>query len=324
VNGWLEALVILGCLAGGAVCCGSETASYAISRVRVDLEARQRSLRSRLARGLLSDATTLLIVLLLCNTLLVELATWTAEDAAGHLGLPDWAVELSLALILTPLFFFFGDLLPKELARRRPHQYLLNCAPLLALARLLLWPLERLLRLLTWCVTRAFSVPEREISTHRDREALLKLLSEGRLSGALPPQAETLAQNVLKLRSTPVARAMVPWERVQRLSSTGSNRELYAAVAASPFTRLPLVGPDGTVEGYVHQLDVLGEGPEEPVLEARLDIVELDPELPVDRALSRLRTRGQRLAVVGTCAAPLGLVTLKDLVEEISGELAAW
>ncbi len=324
MSSWTEALVILSCLLGVAAFAGSETASYAISRVRVDLEARQRSLRSRLARGLLSDATTLLIVLLLGSTLLVELATWTAESAAVRLGLPDWAVELTLALFLTPLFFFFGDLLPKELARRRPHQYLVNCAPLLALARLLLWPLERLLRLLTWCVTRVFSVPEREISTHRDREALLKLLSEGRLSGALPPQAETLAQNVLKLRSTPVVRAMVPWERVQRLQSSSSNAELYGAVAGSPFTRLPVLGPEGGVLGYVHQLDVLGEGPGEAVLNALLDVIELDPQLPVDRALSRLRTRGQRLAVVGTRSAPLGLVTLKDLVEEISGDLAAW
>jgi CBS domain containing-hemolysin-like protein len=324
VSHWTEALVILACLLGVAAFAGSETASYAISRVRVDLEARQRAWRSRLARGLLRDATTLLIVLLLGNMLLVELATWTAEDAALHLGLPDWAVELTLALFLTPLFFFFGDLLPKELARRRPHQYLVNCAPLLALVRLLLWPLERLLRLLTWCVTRVLAVPVREISTHRDREALLKLLSEGRLSGALPPQAETLAQNVLKLRSTPVARAMVPWDRVQRLDSASSNAELYGAVASSPFTRLPVVGPGGQVEGYVHQLDVLGEGPLEPVLRARLALIELDPVLPVDRALSRLRTRGQRIAVVGSLSAPLGLVTLKDLVEEISGDLAAW
>lgn len=324
MNGWTEALSIAACLFGVGCFAGSETASYAVSRVRVELEARQRSLRSRLARMLLADPTTLLIVVLLGNTLLVELATWVAESGGTRLGLPQWAVELVIALWLAPLFFFFGDLLPKELARRRPHQFLATCAPLLALARLLLWPLERLLRLLTWSVTRVFSVPERDLSTHRGREGLLKLLSEGRLSGALPPQAETLAQNVLKLRSTPVARAMVPWERVQRLDATHSNAALYAEVAHSPHTRLPICGPDGFVHGYVHQLDVLGEGPDEPVLDALLDIVEIHPELPVDRALSRLRMRGQRLAVVGTRGVPLGLVTLKDLVEEISGELAAW
>ncbi|MBK7643771.1 MAG: DUF21 domain-containing protein [Planctomycetes bacterium] len=324
MSGWSQALVIAACLLGVAAFAGSETASYAVSRVRIDLEARQGRWRSRLARWLFVDSTALLIIVLLGNTLLVELATWVTEAWAAAAGFPHWAIQLGLALALAPLFFFFGDLLPKELARRRPHQFLVDCAPILALARLVLWPLERLLRLLTWIVTRVLSVPERAISTHGGREALLKLLSEGRLAGALPPQAEALAQNVLKLRSTPVARAMVPWERVQHLEASSSNAELYAVVAGSSFTRLPVVGADGEVQGYLHQLDVLGDGPDEAVLDALLELIEIPPGLAVDKALSRLRSSGQRIAIVGTRTAPQGIVTLKDLVEEISGELAAW
>jgi len=37
-----------------------------------------------------------------------------------------------------------------------------------------------------------------------------------------------------------------------------------------------------------------------------------------------MRANGQRAALVGPPARPLGLVTLKDIVEEISGELARW
>jgi CBS domain containing-hemolysin-like protein len=50
----------------------------------------------------------------------------------------------------------------------------------------------------------------------------------------------------------------------------------------------------------------------------------LAPGTPVDRALTELRIRGQRAAVVGTPQAPRGLVTLKDLLEEISGDLGTW
>ena len=321
---WTETLVILACLLGVAAFAGAETASYAVSRVRVDLDARQRRLRSRLVRWLLADATALLVLVLLGNALLVEVATWVAEGSAHSLGLPDWAIEIVLALWLTPLFFFFGDLLPKELARRRPHQYLSATAPFLALMRVLFWPLERVLRGMAWGVTRLFAVQRSAFASHHSREGLLKLLSEGRLSGALPQQAEALAHNVLRLRSTPLSRALIPGERGERLEIGRPPAELYARVAASAFTRLPVVEAGGGVAGYVHQLDVLGEGPEEPVLEAVREVIELDPELPVDKALARLRTSGQRLAVVGTRRAPVGLVTLKDLVEEISGELAAW
>ena len=84
MSGWAEALLIGACLLGVAVFSGSETASYTISRVRVDLEARQRSLRSRLSRTLLADPTTLLIVVLVGSMLLVELATWVAEDGIRY------------------------------------------------------------------------------------------------------------------------------------------------------------------------------------------------------------------------------------------------
>jgi CBS domain containing-hemolysin-like protein len=44
----------------------------------------------------------------------------------------------------------------------------------------------------------------------------------------------------------------------------------------------------------------------------------------VDKALARLRAAGARIALVGDPAGPTGIVTLKDLLEEISGPLAKW
>ena len=37
-----------------------------------------------------------------------------------------------------------------------------------------------------------------------------------------------------------------------------------------------------------------------------------------------MRAAGQRIALVGTPEVPLGIVTLKDLVQTISGELGGW
>ena len=103
-----------------------------------------------------------------------------------------------------------------------------------------------------------------------------------------------------------------------------SQAELYTVLARAPYTRLPVVGERGVLLGYVHQLDVLGAGPGVPVLDHLRPLVELPPHTPVDRALARLRGAGQRLAIVGTRERPEGLLTLKDLVEEISGDLAGW
>lgn len=321
---WIDlgVMVLLGlcsaCFSGG------ETALYSISRVRIDMEARRGHFLARLVRGLLHDDVTMLITVLIGHMLVLELLTFRAKELFGVLQLPEWGIKLALAFVLTPIVFFCAEALPKELFRRRPHALLLAVAPFLVLARWLFWPLERLIGLFARATTRLLGLRPELVAVVSGREAVKTLLRESLAAGELPPQAEQIAQNVLKLRTIQVERAMVPWPRVSVLDARRSQAELYTAVARSPFTRLPVADARAELIGYVHQLDVLGAGPGVPVLDHLRPLVELPPHTPVDRALARLRAAGQRLAIVGTRERPQGLLTLKDLVEEISGDLAGW
>lgn len=322
MNLWLDLLVIVSCLAGTAIFSGAETAFYRASRVRVDMDARAGSRTARLVRGLLRRETVLVIVLVLGLNLCLEFMTHDVETVLVAAGVPKFGIEVWLTLLVTPIVFFWGELLPKELARRRPHAWLAIAAPVVVTLRWLVWPVERLMSLVTMLVSRAFRLEERLFSSGQGRDAVLDFLREGRRSGAIPQGAEVMARNVLQLRSIPIQRCMIPWKDVTRLDARDPEEDLYAAVSRAPHTRLLVVGEDGAVRGYVHQLDVLGAGPDEPVGSHLRQVTSLPPGLPVDRALARLRASGQRLAVVGDLAAPLGILTLKDLVEEISGDLS--
>lgn len=321
---WLDVLLLVLLLAGSAIYSSAETALYRVSRVRVNMEVRQHSRTARLVHALLSNETRLVIVLVLGLNVCIELITHRVEALLSAAGAPHFGIEIWLALLVTPFVFFFGELLPKELARRRPHAWLSFEAPFVVVSRWLFWPLERVLYLITALVSRAVALEPRLFLSGQGRDAVLEFLREGRRHGAIPPSAEQMARNVLELRSIPVERSMVAWKDVTRLDARDPDADLYAAVSRSAHTRLLVVGPDGSVAGYVHQLDVLGAGPDEPVLSHLREVQRLPPGTPVDRALARLRASGQRLAIVGDPRAPLGLVTLKDLVEEISGDLAGW
>jgi len=324
MNAWLDLALIAALLCATACFAGGETAFYSISRVRIEMEARQGRRLPRLVQGLIRDDVAFLVVLLIGNTLMVELMTLRAHSLLETTSLPDWSRELVLSFLLTPIVFLFAEALPKDLFRRRPHPLLLTVAPFLVLARWAFWPLERLLGLFARASSRVFGLRPELLAVVSSREAVKTLLRESLAAGELPPQAEQLAQNVLKLRTIQVERAMVAWTRVERLDARRSQAELFTAVARSAHTRLPVQGPKGELVGYVHQLDVLGAGPGVPVLDQLRPLVELPAHTPVDRALARLRTAGQRLAIVGTRERPVGLLTLKDLVEEISGDLAGW
>jgi len=323
---WIASLLAFAvCLLLSAVFSGAETGFYCVSPLRVDAEAESGRRSARLARGLMRDDTGLLITILIGNNLMIELLTHLAEERLSATGwVPEHLLELVLALVLTPLVFFAAELLPKDLFRRRPHLLVGYVAPLIALARLVFMPLVVPLRALSAALIRSSGLDRAALASVLGHEAVLELLEAGRRAGALGPHAERLARNVLDLRGKSAASEMVPWSEVETVDLATAPEEQFERASRSKYTRLPVVDPEGVVVGYVHQLDVLRAGPGQPLAELVRPLPTIPPDVAVYRALSRMRTTGQRAALVGSPDGPSGLVTLKDLVETISGELAHW
>jgi CBS domain containing-hemolysin-like protein len=301
---------------------GSETAVYSISRVRLDADARAGHPTARMLRALVANDAALLVTLVVGHNLAVELATHLADDALDLLGgVPRGTREILVAACITPFFFFFGDLLPKDAFRRRPHRFLYALTPLISAARILFLPLSLPLVGLGVLLERLLGVRERDFTRALGREEVLEILREGTREGLLAPHAEEIARNVLVLRETPLERVMLPWSRVSRLDLDLACAEQRAQVESSEYTRMPALrqepGGGRRVVGYVHQLDVLSDPGREP-REALREVSFLSPDLTLDRAVSRLSQSGQRMAVVGSSAEPRGLVTLLDLLASVS------
>lgn len=323
----MSPLVVFGVLAGflflSAVFSGSETGVYSLSRVRLDADARAGSRSARLLVRLLGNETGFLIALLIGNNLMLELLTHGVEEELVS-GLPPGTRELVVTLLLTPVVFLFGELLPKDMFRRRPNRFLAFSSPVLATARTLFLPLSVPIHLVARGLERLFGLRHRDVTRTFGRQEMLEVVEESARSGALAPEARELVHNVLVLRETPVQRVMVPWDRVRTVDLAGGDAEARRVTEDADFTRLPVLdgrGEERRVLGYVHQLDVLGQ--ERQVRHSLRELPRIAPGTPVDRALTRLRTSGQRLALVGTPEVPEGLVTLMDLLEAISRESRA-
>jgi CBS domain containing-hemolysin-like protein len=269
------------------------------------------------------DDARLLITLMIGSNLALELLTLLAESTLGRSPLPASVHELSAALLVTPLVFLFGELIPKDLFRRRPHSLLGLVAPVIQAFRWLASPLAWPLALLSVALERLLGLRQEDFARILRREEMVELLAEGRRAGALTREVEELAHNVLVLRHTPLARVAVPWERVECADLDRGEAAARAALERSGFSRLPALqtGPDRkrVVVGYLHQLDVLGSAPGVSLAGSLRPILELAADLPLDRAVARLQAAGQRLAVVGSLRAPRGLVSLMDLLMALAG-----
>jgi CBS domain containing-hemolysin-like protein len=298
---------------------GSETGLYSLSRVRLAAEAERGRGTARVIRRLLRDETGLLVALLIGNNLMVELATRLAEGRVEQLaGVPSWGREVVTTLVLTPVLFFFAELLPKDQFRRRAHLLVGLCAPFLVLSRIVFWPLSAPLALLTTGLEHLLGVRRRELTRALARERVAEILREGTALGALSPAAGELARNVLELRETWVGEVGRPFDEVTCLDLAADPAESRRRLLESEHSRLPVLGTDPAgrrgVLGYVHQLEVLAEGEDTPLAELVRPILAVPPDLPVDRTLNRMRLAGQRIALVGRPEAPSALVSVADLV----------
>lgn len=302
-----------------AIYSGSETGFYTLSELRVEGEAEGGRRSARLIRWLMRDDMGLLITVLIGNNLMIEGITLVAQEQLFFAVTPS-VRELVLALVMTPIVFLFAELFPKDLFRHHPHHLMAFAAPWIALSKLLFLPLAWPLRVLSSAMVSVFGLDRGEFQRILGREALAELLDHGTRSGAMVPHAMPLAENALKLRGILLKTEMIPWSEVECLDPDQSQAELFERAAHSKHSRLPVWGSGGVL-GYVHQLDVLRAGPEVDVLEHMRSIANVPEDLSVDRALARLRASGQRAATVGDSKNPSGLITVKDLVETISGDL---
>ncbi len=319
----LPALIALAAIvAFAAVFSGAEIGMYSLSRTRLESEAGLGHRSARMILVLVRNETWLLTTLLVANNLMHQLATLVGESLLAPFDIPPSLHEFAITLLVAPPILLFGELFPKDLFRRRPHSLVGWTAPLVLGVRFVLAPLVAPLYLVTSTLTRFAGLDRGALARVQGREAVIEVLRER--ESQLQPHVEKLARNVLELRSLRVDRVMVPWKRVEVLRAERPISEHLGQIGISPFSRLPLVDARGQVRGYVHQLEVLGAPPSDGLARHLRPLLAFEPDTPLDRALARLKAAGQRAALVGSPAKPLGLVTLKDLVEEISGELARW
>jgi len=157
------------------------------------------------------------------------------------------------------------------------------------------------------------------------RARMLQVLREGAERGGLTTLQREAMERVMQLSGVRTARVMVPLRRAAIIPDAISRDDLLRIARMAHFSRLPVYrGRPDNIVGVVSVYDVLTDD-QRPVSEHIREIVRLNASDTVSHALRRLQRRREVMAAVcdsrDRC---VGILTIKDLVEEITGELEAW
>ena len=304
---------------------GLETGLYTINRIRLDVRAAANIPSALRLKFFVDNPTRMLAVLLVCNNIANYLATYGTAVLLDQTSLGPWLSIVVNAVCLIPILFIFGEVLPKDLFRAHTDTWTYRYSNTLRWADVFFrW--TGIVPVISFIGT----VAQKILGTESDIEPSPRrrfglLFKEGLGTGVISDEQTSLTDRVLTMRSLTVANEMVPWSRVSSINLNTPPEQRNEALKNSPHTRFPVVDEAGKVQGVLPIIGALLNR-SQTTGELMQPVQSIPATMPVGRAISQVRESGLTMAIVisPNSAKPIGIVTLKDLIEPLVGELAAW
>jgi len=321
--GWAALLVGVGL---SFLYSGVETGIYTVNKIRLDLRAEAGLRPARRLLGLLRDPSRPLVVLLIGNNLANYLASAGLVLVLTARGMAH--AEWYSVAILTPLVFTFCELLPKNLFRRHGETltYFFGWFLELWLWVFTVTGLVGLVRALVWVTLKLAGRHVSGAGGPFGSEHLATVLAEGQASGAISGTQSRIAERVVNISRVHVGDVMVPLGRAAMVERHATVEEVREALRASGHPRLGVYSGRrenliGVLNAYDVLLDESGSAPSTHIVPP----LELREHTGIIEALVTMQAQRKNIAFVFSddhrC---LGLLTVKDLVEEIVGDLEEW
>lgn len=321
----LTYIIILGCAAlASGFFSGSETALIGIGKERVrQLTGHGRA--GERVQQLVADPDRLLSTLLVANNLVNILGAAIATTLFINLLGERWGPWVATAVV-TAVVLVVGEITPKSLATRYPERFSLTVAPIIWQLSRILGPVARMFTAITRGLFRLFRLPARSDVAAVTEEDVRALVQLGLEEGEIEDVEREIINALFDLADRPVREVMTPRIDIVTLTTPVTADGARQAVATSGHSRYPVIGSDlDELAGVLYVKDLLQIHPEANPDQVRaiLRTPNYVPESTSVLSVIQLmrRERFQLAIVLDEHGGIEGLVTIKDLISELVGEL---
>lgn len=335
----LDILILLGLFVLNGFFSLSEMALVSSRRARLKAKAEEGKPGYRVALKASEEPSSYLSTIQIGITLIgIVSGAFGGATLAGPLAalisripfLAPWSHSIGLALVVLLITFFsivIGELVPKRIALSGPEPIAAAVVRVIRAFGFFFRPLERLLSAVSGLVLRLLGVkprPENEVT----EEEIRVMIQEGRGSGTVEESAGEMVEGVFYLGERRVAAFAMHRAEVAWLDLAADDQEVRAFLRenrdlqAFPVCKGSLDEPVGVVKIRDLFLSMM-EGQYDGlagVMEAAVFVPETMTAL---KAFETFRASGaQLILVLDEYGGMQGVLTLRDLVEEIVGELS--
>ncbi len=297
---------------------GSETGFYRINRVRLTLDSLAGDRVARALWWMANRPSLFVATTLVGNNLANYLVSLSIVMGVQGLALRGHWPEVAAPILLAPVLFVYGELLPKNLFYHAPNRLLRLGAPLFLTFSVLFAPLSALL----WGLSRLLELVagqwNPQVKLALARQELQSVFEEGHEAGVLLPGQRRLAQGLFAVANTPVRRFTTPANRVVRVRLDMTKAEVLRLARRHRISAIPVEEPLGRRKliGYVRVADVRLD-PSDRITTVRT-LMEIPDSEPHIAALVKMHNAGESLArVVDADGATVGVVNARRLADPL-------
>lgn len=316
------AILVLG-LIGGVLYTGIENAYYSMSRLRLIVRRGRGDRAAIILEREIADANRLFSVLLIGVNFTQFLISFAITGLIqSHTTMSEGRVVLLQTFVTTPVLFVFFETVPKEAFRTYADIAIYSCADFLRWSRWIMTA-TAVLPLVAWLgrLITVSGVVGTDIAAEGARRRIAHLVREAVGHGAISEHQTGLIDRALSLRETPVTRAMAPWAEVDTLPANLTPSMLAQDGRRYTQARYPVLDEQGRVIGVANLLDFMTRAQTVSASDVAVPAVFIEPTATIQTAWGIMQHKAAHLAIVGSHTRPTGIVTLRDLIESLVGEM---
>jgi len=303
----------------------SETAIFSSKKVRIRHLAEEGDPRAILTSRLLEQPNRLISTILVGNNVVNIGATALATTLAiGIFG--DTGAGIATGF-MTVIILVFGEITPKTLASRRAEEVALKTSRFINTLGIILWPLIKVLNLLTNALIKIFGGQSKE-SPLVTEEEIRMLVNVGQEEGLLDQDEREMINSIFEFDETLVREVMIPRIDIIAVNAAESIDNVIKLIVAVGHSRIPVF--ENTVDDIVGVLyakdlfePLLGkEGTRGSIKQLMRPAYYVPESKRVRDLFAELRKEKVHMAIVlDEYGGTAGLVTIEDLIEEIVGDI---
>jgi CBS domain containing-hemolysin-like protein len=307
---------------------GSETAFFSLSKIQLKKYEKKNQISYKLITHLLNKPRSLLILVLLGNTIVNVAASSTAAVIALKIGdtfLGTGSHEVVIIveiLLMTGLLLLFGEITPKLLAFKSAENFSRKAVFPLFILFYIFYPFVKLLEL----INNIFSHRKGKVHENNNitTEDLKNLLNSKNTDHPLEDSEREIIKSIFRFFSgTKACEIMTPRVDIVAIEENESFNNLRTCFLESGHSKIPVYKNSiDNIIGFVYAKDIILNPDKKSVRSLLRQTNYVTENSQISTILNLFRRRKMQIAIiVDEYGGTSGLLTMEDIMEEIVGEI---